>query len=34
VAGSETAIIPNTGHWMFDQAAQDYCRIVMEFLAR
>jgi esterase len=34
VAGSETAIIPNAGHWMFDQAPQEYCRIVMEFLAR
>jgi esterase len=34
VAGSETAIIPGTRHWMFEQAPQDYCRIVMEFLAR
>jgi esterase len=33
VAGSETAIIPGTRHWMFEQAPQDYCRIVMEFLA-
>jgi esterase len=34
VAGSETAMIAGTRHWMFEQAPQDYCRIVMEFLAR
>jgi esterase len=34
VAGSETAIITGARHWMFEQAPQDYCRIVMDFLAR
>jgi esterase len=34
VAGSQTAMIANARHWMFEQAPQDYCRIVMDFLAR
>ena len=33
VAGSQTAIIANASHWMFEQAPQEYCRIVTEFLA-
>ncbi len=33
VAGSRTAMIPGAGHWMFDQAPQEYCEIVLEFLA-
>jgi esterase len=33
VAGSETAIIPGTKHWMFEQAPQRYCEIVLNFLA-
>jgi pimeloyl-ACP methyl ester carboxylesterase len=33
VAGSRTAMIGNTRHWMFDQAPQEYCTIVTEFLA-
>ena len=33
VAGSSTAIIPGVGHWMFEQAPQKYCEIVLEFLA-
>ncbi len=33
VAGSRTAIIPGAGHWMFDQAPQEYAAIVLEFLA-
>ncbi len=34
VAGSETAMIAGARHWMFEQAPQDYCRVVMDFLAR
>jgi len=34
VAGSETAIIAGARHWMFDQAPQDYCKTVMDFLAK
>jgi esterase len=34
VAGSQTAMIAGTRHWMFDQAPQEYCRIVMDFLAK
>lgn len=33
VPGSSTAIIPGVGHWMFEQAPQKYCEIVLEFLA-
>jgi esterase len=33
VAGSQSAIIANSGHWMFEQAPLEYCRIVSEFLA-
>ena len=33
VPGSSTAIIPRAGHWMFEQAPQKYCEIVLEFLA-
>ena len=33
VPGSSTAIIPGTGHWMFEQAPQRYCELVLEFLA-
>jgi esterase len=34
VAGSETAIIPGARHWMFEQAPQEYCRVVLDFLAK
>ncbi len=34
VAGSATAMIAGARHWMFEQAPQDYCRVVMDFLAR
>jgi pimeloyl-ACP methyl ester carboxylesterase len=30
---SRTAMIAGAGHWMFDQAPQQYCEIVLEFLA-
>ena len=30
---SQTAIIPNTTHSMFEQAPQRYCEIVLDFLA-
>jgi esterase len=32
VPNSRTAIIPDTGHWMFEQAPQRFCEIVLEFL--
>ncbi len=33
VAGARTAMIPGARHWMFEQAPQEFCRIVLEFLA-
>ena len=33
VAGSQTAIVPGTGHWMFEQAPQQFSKIVLAFLA-
>jgi esterase len=33
VRGARTAMIPGAGHWMFEQAPQAFCRIVLEFLA-
>ena len=33
VPGSRTAMIPGAGHWMFEQAPQEFCRVVLEFLA-
>ena len=33
VPGARTAMIPNAGHWMFDQAPEKFCEIVLEFLA-
>ncbi len=32
-ASSQTAVIPGTSHWMFDQAPQEFCDAVLEFLA-
>ncbi|HKO73428.1 MAG TPA: alpha/beta hydrolase [Bradyrhizobium sp.] len=32
VAGAKTAMIAGAGHWMFEQAPQEFCRIVLEFL--
>jgi esterase len=32
VAGSRTAMISGASHWMFEQAPQRYCEIVLEFL--
>jgi esterase len=34
VAGSKTAMIAGARHWMFEQAPQDYCDVVLDFLAR
>ena len=34
VPHSRTAIIPGTGHWVFEQAPQTYCEVVLEFLRR
>jgi esterase len=33
LAGAKTAMIPGTRHWMFEQAPEKYCEIVMDFLA-
>jgi pimeloyl-ACP methyl ester carboxylesterase len=33
VPQSGTAMIAGAGHWMFDQAPQEFCEIVLEFLA-
>lgn len=33
VPGARTAMITGAGHWMFEQAPQKYCEIVLEFLA-
>jgi pimeloyl-ACP methyl ester carboxylesterase len=33
VPGAKTAMIPGAGHWMFDQAPEQFCKIVLEFLA-
>jgi esterase len=33
VPGAQTAMIPGTRHWMFEQAPQEFCAIVLEFLA-
>ncbi len=33
VAGARTAMIAGAGHWMFEHAPQEYCEIVLEFLA-
>jgi pimeloyl-ACP methyl ester carboxylesterase len=33
VAGSKTALIDGSKHWMFEQAPEDYCQVVMDFLA-
>ena len=33
IAGARTALIPNAGHWMFEQAPQEFCDAVTKFLA-
>jgi len=33
VPGAKTAMIPGAGHWMFEQAPQEFCEVVLEFLA-
>jgi esterase len=33
VRGARTAMIPGAGHWMFEQAPQAFCKIVLGFLA-
>ena len=33
VPGARTAMIPGAGHWMFEQAPREFCKIVLEFLA-
>jgi esterase len=34
VPGASTAMISGAGHWMFEQAPQRFCEIVLAFLAR
>lgn len=33
VPNATTAMIPGARHWMFEQAPQEFCKIVLEFLA-
>lgn len=33
IADSKTAVIPNAGHWMFEQAPQEFGKVVDRFLA-
>jgi pimeloyl-ACP methyl ester carboxylesterase len=33
IPGVKTAMIPDARHWMFEQAPQKFCEIVLEFLA-
>jgi pimeloyl-ACP methyl ester carboxylesterase len=33
IPGAKTAIIPGARHWMFEQAPQQFCDVVLEFLA-
>ena len=33
VPGAKTAMIPGAGHWMFEQAPQRFCEVVLEFLS-
>jgi pimeloyl-ACP methyl ester carboxylesterase len=33
VPNARKAVIPDTGHWMFEQAPQRFCEIVLEFLS-
>jgi pimeloyl-ACP methyl ester carboxylesterase len=33
VSGAQTAMIEGARHWMFDQAPQEFCKIVLKFLA-
>lgn len=32
VPAANTAMIANAGHWMFEQAPQEFCKVVLEFL--
>lgn len=32
ISGAKTAVIPGTRHWMFDQAPQEFCKVVLDFL--
>ena len=33
IPGARTAVIPGTRHWMFEQAPQEFCEVVLDFLA-
>ena len=33
IPGAKTAIIPGTRHWMFEHAPQEFCEVVLDFLA-
>ena len=32
ITGAKSAVIPDTGHWMFEQAPEAFCKVVTEFL--
>ena len=32
IPGARTAMIPGTRHWMFEQAPQEFCDVVLDFL--
>ncbi len=32
VADAQAAMIPGAGHWMFEQAPQEFCDVVLDFL--
>ena len=32
IPDAKTAVIPGTRHWMFEQAPQEFCDVVLEFL--
>jgi pimeloyl-ACP methyl ester carboxylesterase len=32
IAGAQMAVIANAGHWMFEQAPQEFCEVVGRFL--
>jgi pimeloyl-ACP methyl ester carboxylesterase len=32
IPGAKTAVIPSTRHWMFEQAPQEFCDVMLDFL--
>jgi esterase len=33
ISGARTAMIAGARHWMFEHAPEQYCKLVMQFLA-